>query len=142
MFDMVITRYALHHFPVIDKTFSEIGRVLKTDGILFLSDPAPNDDDTNRFVDAYMQMKKDGHIKFYTKQEWEDLADTIGLDLVKHFETAVRFPKKRDSAVGFEDILSQNDVDVIKGYHLEYIKDEIYITERVNNLLFQRILIE
>ena len=28
-FDMVITRYALHHFPNLDKTFNEIDRVLK-----------------------------------------------------------------------------------------------------------------
>ena len=137
-FDMVITRYALHHFPVIEKTFSEIGRVLKTDGMLFLSDPAPNDDDEKRFVDAYMQMKKDGHIKFYTMQEWEELAGKIGLRLEKHFETAVRFPKKRATAVGFEDILMQHDVNVIKGYDLEYVGDEIYITEKVHNLLFHR----
>lgn len=137
-FDMVITRYALHHFPMIEKTFSEIGRVLSETGILFLSDPAPNDDDTERFVDAYMQMKKDGHIKFYTRQEWEALAGKIGLKLEQHFETAVRFPKKRDTAVGLEDILMCHDVDVIKGYDLEYIGEEIYVTEKVNNLLFKR----
>lgn len=28
-FDIVITRYALHHFPAINKTFQEISRVLK-----------------------------------------------------------------------------------------------------------------
>ena len=107
-------------------------------GELFLSDPTPNEDDTDRFVDAYMQLKKDGHIKFYTKVEWEQLAGTIGLKLVKQFNTAVRFPKKRSTAVGFEDILQQYDADVIKGYELAYVGDEIYVTERVNNLLFSR----
>lgn len=138
VFDMVITRYALHHFPMIEKTFSEIGRVLKKDGMLFLSDPMPNDDDTSRFVDAYMQMKKDGHIKFYTMQEWEELAGKIGLRLEQHFETAVRFPKKRGTAVGLEDILMQHDIRIIQGYDLKYIGDEIYVTEKVNNLLFHR----
>ena len=56
-FDIVITRYALHHFPAIKDTFREITRVLKKNGI-FLSDPTPNDDDTKCFVDEYMQIKK------------------------------------------------------------------------------------
>ncbi|MDO5602120.1 MAG: class I SAM-dependent methyltransferase, partial [Oscillospiraceae bacterium] len=73
VFDMVVTRYALHHFPAIEDTFQEISRVLKPNGIFFLADPAPNDDDTKRFVDAYMQMKNDGHIKFYTKNEWQKI---------------------------------------------------------------------
>ena len=38
-FDLVITRYALHHFPQIADTFHEINRVLKPNGKLFLADP-------------------------------------------------------------------------------------------------------
>ena len=90
-FDIVMTRYALHHFPEINNALKEISRVLKTNGILFLSDPAPNDNDTGRFVDAYMQMKKDGHIKFYTKSEWKNLGNISGLCYMSDFETAIRF---------------------------------------------------
>lgn len=69
-FDLVMTRYALHHFPEIRKSMSEVNRVLKCHGTFFISDPKPNDCDTTRFIDDYMQLKKDGHIKFYTKDEW------------------------------------------------------------------------
>ena len=69
-FDLIITRYALHHFPVIEDTFQEIKRVLKSNAKFFIADPAPNCNDKERFVDAYMQMKKDGHIQFYTLEEW------------------------------------------------------------------------
>lgn len=137
-FDMVVTRYALHHFPMIEKTFAEIGRILKNDKMLFLSDPTPNDDDTYRFVDAYMQMKKDGHMKFYTKSEWEDLAESIGLKSEKHFVTSIRFPRKRVTAIGLENILMQHSTDIIRGYDFEYVGDEIYVTEKVNNILFCR----
>lgn len=34
-FDIVISRYALHHFPAIHDTFREISRVLKKNGIFF-----------------------------------------------------------------------------------------------------------
>lgn len=138
-FDMVITRYALHHFPEIKNTFREISRVLKLEGTFFLSDPAPNDDDTERFVDAYMQMKKDGHIKFYTKEEWQEIGKEAGLSYSDGFETGIRFPKKRETALEFDDIMNRFDKDVIKGYEVEVISDEIWITERVNNLMFKKV---
>lgn len=138
-FDMVITRYALHHFPAIKDTFREINRVLKPNGIFFLSDPAPNDDDTERFVDAYMKMKKDGHIKFYTKKEWQAIGKKAGFNFADSFETQIHFPKKKKTALELDDILSRFDKQVIKGYGLEIINDEIWITERVNNLLFEKL---
>ena len=138
IFDMVISRYALHHFPAIQETFKEISRVLKKNGTFFVSDPAPNDDDVDRFVDAYMQMKKDGHIKFYTKGEWEEIGKAVGLNFVDGFETSIRFPKKKDTALEFESIIKEHDPKVIQGYGVEVIDDEIWITERVNNLRFQK----
>lgn len=135
-FDIVITRYSLHHFPTIEHTFSEIGRVLKKNGLLFLSDPAPNDDDESRFVDEYMLMKNDGHIRFYTKDEWVEIGRSAGLRLIEGFETSIRFPRKKSASVGFDDIIKRHDEKVIKGYCVEIIGDEILITEKVNNLLF------
>lgn len=138
-FDMVITRYALHHFPDIKNTFREINRVLKKDGVFFVSDPAPNDNDTEHFVDEYMQMKKDGHIKFYTKDEWKEIAETSELKFIDGFETTIRFPRKKETSLEFDDIIGRHDENVIKGYEVEVIDDEIWITEKVNNLLFQKI---
>lgn len=137
-FDIVITRYALHHFPAIKDTFSEINRVLKKNGTFFLSDPAPNDDDTERFVDEYMQMKKDGHIKFYTQSEWKEIAKLSELKFVDSFETTIRFPRRKETALEFDDIIKRHDEKVIKGYGVKVEGDEIWITEKVNNLLFKK----
>lgn len=137
-FDIVITRYALHHFPAIYDTFGEISRVLKKNGILFLSDPTPNDDDAERFVDEYMQMKKDGHIKFYTKSEWEEMCNSVDLVYLDDFETSIRFPRKKETSIEFDDIISRHNEVVISGYEVEIIEDEIWITEKVNNLLFRK----
>lgn len=137
-FDLVITRYALHHFPQIADTFHEINRVLKPNGKLFLADPAPNDNDDKRFVDAYMQMKKDGHIKFYTKEEWLKLGELTGLQFADSFETQIRFPKKKENAPEFDEIIHRFDQQVIAGYDIEITESEIWITEKVNNLLFQK----
>lgn len=137
-FDVIVTRYALHHFPDISHTFHEINRILKTHGTFFLSDPAPNDNDTARFVDAYMQMKKDAHIKFYTKREWIELAASNSLDYTDSFETSIRFPKKKETAIGFNDIIDRFDNEIINSYDIEIIDDEIWITEKVNNILFKK----
>ena len=109
-FDMVFSRYALHHFPKIQTSISEVSRVLK----------------------------KDGHIKFYTQTEWTDICGHEGLNLTDSFVSSIRFPKKKDTAFGFIELLEKYDEKVIAGYDLEIIGNEIYVTEKVNNILFRK----
>ena len=136
VFDLVVTRYALHHFPDIEHSISEVSRVLKPGGKLFISDPCPNACDTERFVDDYMQLKKDGHIKFYTMEEWKDICGRHGLAFADSFQSSIRFPKKKDTAVGYEAVLRRHNKTVIASYDLAETDTELYITEQVNNLLF------
>lgn len=135
-FDMVISRYALHHFPDIQKSISEVSRVIKPKGFLFISDPTPNVNDSSRFVDEYMQLKKDGHIKFYTKDEWIQMCEKYGLQFKQSFDSTIRFPKKKDTAYGFDELLKKHDRKIIESYEIEVVGNEIYITEQVNNMLF------
>ena len=138
-FDMVITRYALHHFPDIAHSISEVARVLKTGGSFFISDPCPNDCDHNRFVDEYMQLKKDGHIKFYTEGEWRDICGKYGMKRTDSFKSNIRFPKKKETAYGYEEVLKKHDRSIIESYDLVETDTEIYITEHVNNIIFVKI---
>ena len=137
-FDLVVTRYALHHFPDIEHSVGEVSRVLKAGGRFFISDPCPNGCDTERFVDDYMRLKKDGHIKFYTKSEWSDICSRQGLVIADSFDSSIRFPKKKDTAYGYEEVLGKHDNAVIDSYDLVETDTEIYITEQVNNILFTR----
>lgn len=135
-FDMVISRYALHHFPDIQKSISEVSRVIKSGGFLFISDPAPNINDSSRFVDEYMQLKKDGHIKFYRKDEWKQICEKNGLQFKESFDSTIRFPRKKDTAYGFNELIKKHDKKIVESYKLEVVENEIYITEQVNNILF------
>jgi len=137
-FDLVVTRYALHHFPDIEHSIKDVSRVLKASGVLFISDPCPNDCDSERFVDDYMRLKKDGHIKFYTKTEWQNICARHGLKLSDSFESSIRFPKKKDTAFGYEKVLAKYDKSIIASYDLVETDTELYITERVNNILFRK----
>lgn len=133
-FNYVVTRYALHHFPDIERTFTEIKRVLKTGGILFISDPAPNENDDIRFVDTFMQMKDDGHVKFYLKSEFMNLAYKHGFQLVDSFDSEIRFPSNRTEK--YLQIVDSIDEKIIESYDIEVNQGEVYITEQVNNMMF------
>ena len=137
-FDLVVARYALHHFPDIGHSIGEMSRVLKEGGKLFISDPCPNECDTERFVDDYMRLKKDGHIRFYSKDEWISLCGKRDLNFVDGFESSIRFPKKKDTAYGYKEVLAKHDKSVIKSYDLAETDTELFITEHVNNLLFRK----
>ena len=137
-FDLVVTRYALHHFPDIEHSIKEVSRVLRNGGRLFISDPCPNECDTKRFVDDYMRLKKDGHIKFYTRDEWKEICSRQGLFIVDSFDSKIRFPKKKDTAFGYEEVLRKHDKAVIDSYDLIETDTELYITEQVNNIIFEK----
>ena len=107
--------------------------------MLFISDSCPNECDTDRFVDDYMRLKKDGHTKFYTKDDWTDICCNQGLIILDSFESSIRFPKKKDTAFGYETVLMKHDKIVIDSYDLAETDTELYITERVNNILFMNI---
>lgn len=133
-----MTRYALHHFPDIEHSIGEMSRVLKEGGTLFISDPCPNECDTERFVDDYMRLKKDGHIRFYNEDEWKSLCGNHDLNYVDGFESSIRFPKKKDTAYGYKEVLAKHNKSVIKSYDLAETDTELFITEHVNNLLFRK----
>lgn len=134
-FDIIVSRFAIHHFTDIKKTFHEIGRVLKDGGIFFLSDPTPNPDDTTGFVDTFMQLKNDGHIKFYTKKEFISIAKDAGFHLKESFLTSIRFPSKTRTK-GYLKIADSLDPDMVESYNISLENDEVTITEHVLNMTF------
>ena len=138
-FDVVVTRYALHHFPQIGQSIGEVSRVLKRGGRFFISDPRPNECDVERFVDDYMRLKKDGHIKFYTKDEWIGICGRNGLVFADDFVSSIRFPKKKETAYGYEKVLMKHDKAVIDSYDLVETDTELYLTEQVNNIIFIKV---
>lgn len=139
-FNYIVTRYALHHFPLIENTFKEISRVLEKDSYLFISDPTPNKNDDDRFVDRYMKMKKDGHIKYYTREEFIELASKNNLKLTGEFKSEITFPRLKETSIEFDEIIKQYNDDVINSYKVKISDNNeyIYITQKVLNLTFKK----
>lgn len=46
--------------------------------------------------------------------------------------------QKKDTAYGFDELLAKHTEEIINSYDLQIMGKEIYITEQVNNLLFQK----
>ena len=57
---------------------------------------------------------------------------------LKLIESSIRFPKKKDTAFGYEEVLAKHNKSVIEIYNLEETDTVLFITERVNNLLFRK----
>ena len=58
--------------------------------------------------------------------------------LIQAFDSEIRFPKKKSTAEGYEEILARHEKSIVDSYKLTQTEDEIWVTEQVNNLLFRK----
>jgi len=135
-FDIIVSRYAIHHFPDIEKCFSELSRVLRPKGQLFIADPTPNKLDKERFIDKYMQMKDDGHIKFYSANEIIDIAKKYNFEKKSIKFTKIRFPRKE--AIKYKNLLAETGNNILEMYYIKITGDEVFISEDVLNISFKK----
>ena len=91
-FDLIVTRYAFHHFPDVVNSVRQMNRILTKGGRILVSDPMRNDGDVNGIIDDFMKVKKDGHIKFYSSEELDELFINNGFDRAKQIITSMKFP--------------------------------------------------
>lgn len=91
-FDLIVSRYAFHHFPNPQNAAEQIYRLLPQGGKVLISDPVRAEEDRYGIIDAFMRVKKDGHIQFYTETELEQIFVGAGLQRVKQIFTHMSFP--------------------------------------------------
>ena len=58
--------------------------------------------------------------------------------LIQSFDSEIRFPKKKSTAEGYEEILARHEKSIVDSYKLTQTEDEIWVTEQANNLLFRK----
>lgn len=63
-----------------------------------------------------MQMKKESHIKFYTKEKWQEIGSLAGLKLKNDFTTTIRFLRQKSTVLEFDNIIKHHSDNIIKGY--------------------------
>lgn len=135
-FSVIVCRYAAHHFPDLPASAAQMYRVLKPGGRLIISDPTPNLEDRGRFVDRFMRMKPDGHVRFYRLEEYCGMLTGAGFRFVSNRETSIRFPRREPER--YQKLLAGTAPEILEGYRIEVCEDEVLITERVLNMVFTR----
>lgn len=91
-FDLIVTRYAFHHFPNINEAVCQMNQLLVKGGRALIIDPMRNKSDQNKVIDEYMKVKKDGHIQFYSESELEELFSNNGFIKDHQIITDMKFP--------------------------------------------------
>lgn len=78
-FDLVVTRFAAHHFPNPAQAISELMRVARPGGTLLLSDIVSYADPTaDTFLQAMEVLRDPSHVRDHRVDEWESMIANAG----------------------------------------------------------------
>ena len=82
MFDTIICTNSFHHYPNPSAALSEMSRVIKPHGRLFILD-LTSDGPLTWLLDKLLRRREPGHVKFYGTKEYKDLFVRSGLKHIK-----------------------------------------------------------
>ncbi len=109
-FDLIVSRYAFHHFPNVSDSIQQMYKLLAKGGKVVISDPMRKKEDKGRIIDDFMRVKKDGHIQFYSASELDELFVRNGFKKEKQVITEMKFPfAQKEEYVEIYDKTSSED---------------------------------
>jgi len=79
-FDGIVCRYALHHLPALRSTLGEIHEALRDRGRFVVADAVMDDGDACDFMNRFLALKPDGHVRIHTRKELLALLDECGFE--------------------------------------------------------------
>jgi len=135
-FDGVVCRYALHHFPEIDLTLKEINMVLKNGGRIVISDAIKNEHDNQDFINKFQGLKKDGHVKMYTKHEMVSLFKKHNFNEVESFDSKITFSCELNPQ--YEKLLKSTTQEIKNIYSYAVVDNKVSLTFKILNIAFKK----
>jgi len=86
-FDVVVTRYAAHHFSSIGDAVGEMARV--TNSLVVIEDHDYSSEET----EAAEKLRDPSHVRAYSEEEWREMLESAGLEVerVEFFEIELDF---------------------------------------------------
>ena len=77
-FDFAVCRMSIHHYPGVPKHLREVHRLLKPQGTYLIIDVVPDSGKHDEWLNRLFMGREDGHVKFYTLVEYEELLRQSG----------------------------------------------------------------
>ncbi|MBN2531465.1 MAG: class I SAM-dependent methyltransferase [Spirochaetales bacterium] len=136
LFYGVISRYAFHHFPDIERSITELNRIVETGGYIVFSDPGTDESDTAGFIDEFQKLVPDGHIHFYREKEIEELFHAFYFQKESAFYSSIRYPRNFGS--DYESLVKKTDKKILENYKIKVEDKKIFVTVTVLNILFKK----
>ena len=137
-FDGIYCRYAFHHFPLPESSVKDIARLVKKGGFCFITDPVPCNDDTFGFADDFSRLRKDGHVKYHPADELNGFFNDNRFTAESVFFDEITFPRDYNSS--YEALINKIPGSLKESYKLKINSNKLYITLRVMNTLFRKII--
>ena len=90
VFDIVVTRWVMHHCLAPDRVVAEIRRVTSNGGTLIICDSvAPEDPDLARMMNRIELLRDRSHARNLSHSRWIDLLDASGFEVDRAEHTRV-----------------------------------------------------
>jgi ubiquinone/menaquinone biosynthesis C-methylase UbiE len=135
-YEGVICRYAMHHFPKIEITLEEINKVLKNEGRVVISDSIRNEHDNENFINKYQGIKKDGHIRMYTRNELVRLFEKHNFTEAESFYSEVTV--SRELSIEYKNLLETTSSETKKSYSVVVGDNKVTLTFNILNIAFTK----
>ena len=127
-FDLIATRYSAHHWPRPERALAEFRRLLKTDGIVLVSDIMAREDYAqDTFLQTIELLRDPSHARDYRISEWQAMLTRAGFgseilmqfDLTLHFETWTRrMNTPKQNADMIKSLFNSASADIRRAFRL------------------------
>lgn len=83
-FDVVVSRFAVHHFADVNRSLQEMCRVLKPGGKLYILDCSVADGDESEEVYNKIELLRDSsHVCSYSPRQWKAILSPLALEIMQ-----------------------------------------------------------
>jgi len=135
-FDGIICRYALHHLPALRSTLDDVHEALKVSGRFVIADPVMDDGDVGDFINHFLALKPDGHVRIHTRNELLALFGDCGFQ-PKHISmTSISFTRPLNP--DYRALIDATLPPILQAYGIALQGDEVSARMDILNAAFAR----
>lgn len=128
-FDLIVSRYAAHHWPDPQAVVTELARLLSPSGRLLLVDVMADPDPLlDTFLNALEILRDPSHVRDHSQAQWQAICQEAGLVAVPEFGwhlrlefgpwiTRIQTPEARVAAL--RELLDEASAEVRRAFRIE-----------------------